>query len=394
MSPSLLKSVLFHLDPVYTQKILADMVSIRSIIGEEKKLAEYIYTELKKIGIEASIQEVEPGRPNVYARIKGKRPGKRLHLNGHMDTVPVCEGWSKDPFDPLIIDNRMYGLGSCDMKAGLACLLNVLRAFQKSGNDFGGELSFSAVVDEEAYSKGTLAALETDFAGCDAVLIPEAYPATRTTPTPLGITGKVLYNITVKGHASHAFLPHEGINAVEEAAKIIAALDRLNLREHPDFGRGNYSTIKIEGGYQIYSVVVPDRCRFEVNRMLVPGETSQMALEDMRKLVNSLDLRSEVDIELKPPVYESFKLERQQEIVQIFDEVYSEVMGRAPQYAYTSVITDASVFAGKANIPTLHLGPPMNNIHQPDEFVELNWLEPISRMYAMMAYRFLSDQEK
>ena len=116
-----------------------------------------------------------------------------------------------------------------------------------------------------------------------------------------------------------------------------------------------------------------------------------MALEDMRKLVNSLDLHSEVDIELKPPVYESFKLESQQEIVQIFDDVYSEVMGRAPQYAYTSVITDASVFAGKANIPTLHLGPPMNNIHQPDEYVELNWLEPISRMYAMMAYRFLSD---
>ena len=385
---SALNKILAELDPEYNQNILADMIRTPSVVGSEKAMAELVYAELKALGIECEMAEIEPGRPNVYARLRGSRPGKRLHFNGHMDTVPVCEGWTMNPFEPVVKDGRMYGLGSCDMKTGLACTLNMLRAFKRSGQDFAGEISFSAVIDEEAYSKGTRAVLETDFAQCDAVILGEAYPANAEKPTPLGITGKVLYDITVKGHAAHGFIPEEGINAIEEAARILTALDRLNMREHPDFGHGSFSTLKIEGGYKVYTVVVPDRCRFEVNRMLVPGETSQYALEDMRRLVKELDLRAEVDVQLKAPVYESYVMERSEPLVRLLDEVYQQVMGAAPQYTYASVITDASVFAGQGKLPCLHLGPPMTNIHQPDEYVLLDWLEPVSRMYAMLAYRF------
>ena len=56
---------------------------------------------------------------------------------------------------------------------------------------------------------------------------------------PLGLTGKVLYDINVKGKAAHGFRPHLGVNAVEDAAKIIANIDKLQLKEHPDFGTGN-----------------------------------------------------------------------------------------------------------------------------------------------------------
>ncbi|MEL7656717.1 MAG: peptidase dimerization domain-containing protein, partial [Bacillota bacterium] len=193
--------------------------------------------------------------------------------------------------------------------------------------DFAGEISFSAVVDEEAYSQGSRAVAKTDFAQCDAVVIAELFPADAQRPTPLGITGKVLYDITVKGRAAHGFLPHEGINAVEDAARIIAALDRLNLYDHPEYGKGNLCTLKIEGGYQIYTVVVPDRCRVEVNRLLVPGETSQSALQDMRHLVSSLNLASEVEVTLKAPVYESYVMDRDEPILQALDEVYPLVMG-------------------------------------------------------------------
>jgi len=386
-----MNDVLQHLDDDYNRRILADMIGIPSIVGNESKLAEYIHCELTNIGIENQMVEIEPGRPNVYARMPGSRPGKRLHFNGHMDTVPVCEGWTMDPFTPTILGNRMVGLGASDMKAGLACIINMLRSFKLSGADFAGEVSLSAVIDEEAYSKGTRAAMETDFAGCDAVVIAEGYSGEENHAIPLGITGKVLYEIIVKGKAAHGFFPDKGINAIEESARILSALDRLNMRTHPNFGKGSLCTLKIEGGYQIYTVVVPDRCCFEINRMLVPGESSQTALQGMHKLVQSLGLKAEVEIKLKPPVYESFIMERNEPILQILDEVYPLVSGDKPHYAYTSVITDANVITGEHGIPCLHLGPPMGNIHQPDEYVLLDWLEPVSRMYAMIAERFLSE---
>jgi acetylornithine deacetylase/succinyl-diaminopimelate desuccinylase family protein len=378
------------LDNEYTTRLLAEMIAVPSVVGQEGALAQAIHAELLSQGIDSWLEEVEPGRSNVVARIQGKRPGKRLHLNGHMDTVPVCEGWTKDPFKPLVQDGRMYGLGACDMKAGLACHLNVLRAFQRAGADFAGELSFSAVIDEEAYSKGARAMLESDFSSCDAVIISEPYLGDAGMPVPLGITGKILYDITVKGRAAHGFRPQMGINAVEEAARILTSLDELDMQAHPDFGKGNLCTLKIEGGYEVYSVVVPDRCRFELNRMLVPGETRESALGDMRCLVEHLNLRAEVEVALKPPAYESFVLQREEPILQAFHQVYSEVVGQPPHYTYSTSITDANVFSGEAGIPCLHIGPGRGNVHQPDEYVPLDTLPQTSQIIALTAVRFLS----
>lgn len=380
-----------NLDNAYTLRLLEEMIGINSIVGNERELAEYLRGELEALGMKCEMHEVEPGRPNVYARLKGDSPGRRLNFNGHTDTVPVCEGWETDPFTPIVREGRLYGLGACDMKAGIACVLTMLKAFAESEYPFKGELSFSGVIDEEAYSKGARAMLTTDLAGCDAIVLAEPYAGDESKPIPLGITGKILYDITMKGHAAHGFRPHLGVNAVEEAARIVASLDRLRMHEHPDFGRGNYCTLKIEGGYKVYSVVVPDHCRVEINRLLVPGETTVTAVEDMQELVRSLDLKAEVEIGLKPPKYEPFLMRRNESIVEVFHGVYQEVMGVQPLYAYSPGVTDANVF-GERNIPCLHLGPVRGNVHQPNEYVPLEWLEPLSKMYTLIAARFLGDE--
>ena len=384
--------LLSRLDPAYAQRLLEDMVRIDSVVGNEGELARYLYGQLDRLGLDAELHEVEPGRPNVYARLSGRGPGRRLHFNGHMDTVPVCEGWTTDPFTPVVKQGRLYGLGACDMKAGLACTLTLLKAFVESGHPFPGELSFSGVIDEEAYSKGARALLETDFAGCDAIIIGEPYAGDEQMPIPLGITGKVLYDITFLGHAAHGFRPEQGVNAVEEAARLLAALDELPMQEHPDFGRGNYCTLKIEGGYTIYAVVVPDRCRVEINRLLVPGETTDTAVADMEALVDSLGLAARVQVDVKPPRYEPFLVDRTDPLLEVFDRVYQEVVGAQPLYAYRRGVTDANVF-GERGIPCLHLGVPRGNVHQPDEFVPLDWLEPVCRMYALIAARFLAGDQ-
>jgi succinyl-diaminopimelate desuccinylase len=389
------EELISKLDSAYTQRLLEDMIRIDSIVGNEGELAEYLKDEVEALGLKTELDLVEPGRPNIYARLTGSRSGKRLNFNGHMDTVPVVDGWDTDPFTPVIKDGKIFGLGACDMKAGIACSLNVLRAFVKSDHSFNGELSFSGVIDEEAYGKGAKAMLKTDFAKVDAIVIPEPYPGDGVKPIPLGITGKILYDITVKGKAAHGFRPHLGINAIEELGVIIANLHKLNFRDHPDFGKGNYSTLKIEGGYQdVYSVVVPASARMEVNRLLVPGETAETALADMKRLVESLDLTAEVEIRTKPPQYEAFVLDKNEPIIRIFDYIYNQIMGYSPQYEYTSGITDANIFAGEANIPCLHLGPPQEVAHQKNEFVLLDELQPLSQMFTLIANQFLGDFDR
>lgn len=388
----MLEELLSKLDTAYTQRLLEDMIRINSIVGQEGDLAEFLKNEIEALGMNCEMDEVEPGRSNVYARL-GDKPGKRLNFNGHTDTVPVVEGWKIDPFNPLIKDGKLYGLGACDMKAGIACILNMVRAFVNSSYPFNGELSFSGVVDEEAYGKGAKAMLNTDFAKVDAILLAEPYPGDDSKPIPLGITGKILYDIKVKGKSAHSFRPHLGINAIEELGKIIANLDKLHFLEHPQFGVGNYSTLKIEGGYEVYSVVIPASARMEVNRLTVPGETAQTAIKDMQDLVDSLNLLAEVEITTKPPQYEAFIIDKNEPFVQVFHSVYTEVMGREPLYDYASGITDANIFAGEAGIPCLHLGPHQEVAHSKDEFVSLDWLPVLSKMYTLIAAKFLRDEK-
>jgi succinyl-diaminopimelate desuccinylase len=383
------EDLLSRLDDSYALRLLEEMVAIDSVVGREGELAEFLRGELEALGLEAELQEVEPGRPNVYARLRGESPGRRLNFDGHTDTVPVVEGWETDPFTPVKREGRLHGLGSCDMKAGIACVLNTLRAFAESGYGFNGELSFSGVVDEEAHGKGAKAMLETDYGKVDAIVLAEPYPGDESKPIPLGITGKILYDIHVRGKAAHGFRPHLGVNAVEEAGRILANLDGLSFLEHPDFGTGNYSTLKIDGGYEVYSVVIPARCRFEVNRLLVPGETVETATAAMERLVESLNLKAEVEVRIKPPRYEAFVMSRDEPIIRVFDGVYRDVMGREPLYEHAYGITDANIFAGEGGIPCLHLGPGRGGAHQKNEYVELEWLPPISRMYALIAARFL-----
>ncbi|UCC62916.1 MAG: ArgE/DapE family deacylase [Anaerolineae bacterium] len=385
------EDLLSKLDDAYVLRLLKEMISINSVVGNESDLAGYLRRELEALGMACQLEEVEPGRPNVYARMAGSGPGKRLNFNGHTDTVPVCQGWETDPFTPVAREGRLYGLGASDMKAGIACVLNTFRAFVTSGYPFQGELSFSGVVDEEAYSKGARAMLKTDLARCDAIVLAEPYPGDESKPIPLGITGKVLYEVTVKGRAAHGLRPHLGVNAIEEAARIIASLEGLHMRHHPDFGQGNTCTLKVEGGYEVYSVVVPDHCRFEVNRLLVPGETTTTAIQDMEELVESLDLRAEVEVGINPPQYEPFVMEEDEPILEVFHSVYRQVMGVDPAYEHSKGITDANIFAGERGIPCLHLGPQRGNVHRPNEYVPLEWLAPISRMYALIAARFLGS---
>jgi acetylornithine deacetylase/succinyl-diaminopimelate desuccinylase-like protein len=112
--------LLNELDQKYVLSKLEEMIKIPSVVGKEGEIADYLKQELESLGLKTETDTVRPNRPNIYARLKGKKSGKRIHFNGHTDTVPVVDGWDHDPYDPVIEGNKIYGLGSNDMKGGIA----------------------------------------------------------------------------------------------------------------------------------------------------------------------------------------------------------------------------------------------------------------------------------
>jgi len=386
----MIEDILGYLSDDYTIKLSEELIAIPSVVGDEEAVALYIKEKLESYGMRTELQYVADGRPNVYGVLDWGKSGKRLNYNAHTDTVPAGDDWDTDPFKAVIKDGKLYGRGACDMKTGIACSLNMIKAIADSGVELKGELSISGVVDQEATDIGAWAMMEDPrWRSLDGVVLTYSYCGDETKPIPLGLTGKLLYNVNVHGKAAHGFRPHLGINAVEDSAKIISNLDKLQLKTHPDFGKGTVCTLKTEGGYKKYSVVVPETARFEVNRLIVPGESIQYALDDMGLLVKSLELKSEVDVGVKPPKYEPYICSRDEPLMKTLDSVYRKVMGRAPLYEYAYGITNANIFQGEQGIPCIHIGPERGGAHQPNEHVKLEWLPPVSEMYARIAYEYL-----
>jgi acetylornithine deacetylase/succinyl-diaminopimelate desuccinylase-like protein len=111
----------------------------------------------------------------------------------------------------------------------------------------------------------------------------------------------------------------------------------------------------------------------------------------MEHLVDSLDLESKVDVGVKPPKYEPYICEKGEPLMQTLDKVYQTVMGKEPLYEYAYGITNANIFQGEQGIPCIHIGPQRGGAHQPNEHVKLEWLPPVSEMYARIALDYLSQ---
>jgi len=370
------------IDSTYLLDTLKKSIQINSITPVEEDLAAFFADEIRKLGIEPEWDVVAPGRPNVYAVADLGPSDEMLLLTGHLDTVDIAADWETDPFNPVEKDGKLYGLGSFDMKSGVVCCFAAFKALVEDHALKGklGKIAFAATVDEEGYGTGAEALLKSPLGKADGILLTEPFWGTKEMPVPLGLTGKVLYKLTVTGKMAHAFFPERGRNAIEDAGKIVAALNQLNLYEHPRFGCGNYSTLKIEGGYQEYAVVVPERCEVIITRLTVPGENRDSALADMHQLIDSLDLACDVEIETAPPFYEPYVIETNSRLAQSFSAAYQQQVGRPPDYKFTRCITDGNIYVGNANIPTITFGPRGGGAHECNEFVEIDSLTPVAQV--------------
>ncbi len=325
-------------------------------------------------GIDYEIVEGQTGHANVVARLRGNAPGKSMILNGHIDVVPPGEGWTVDPFGGDLIDGKLYGRGSCDMKSGVATMLLAMVALKRSGKQFDGEIIFQAVADEESGSLwGTRYLIEQGYcAGVDVAICTEP-TSLRVEP---GNRGLRWIDVEVIGAASHAGRPQLGINAVSAAAQLISAIDGIafsHQNEMFEIPSPSISVTTVSGGHTVN--VIPDRCEFSIDRRMLPGETEEHVLQEISTAFEPV-LESLPDIQVRmtsrPGYWDPYLLTTDEPVVEAIVAAYSQVTGELPVMSGKAACTDASHLYTMAGIPTVLFGPgDETKSHKPDECVPL-----------------------
>ena len=232
----------------------------------------------------------------------GRRPG--LVLSGHMDVVPAEEPeWESDPFTLTERGDRWIGRGTCDMKGFLAVAANL--ACAASGRRLRHPLALLFTYDEEVGTLGARRLVES----CPEA---RALPASVVIGEPTGLRvvrahkGHLTMRLTLHGRSAHSGYPHLGVNAIEPAGEVIAALARLRrelaaeggphaeLFPEVPFVPLNVGTVR--GGTAIN--VVPDRCTIELGVRALPGIDSQRLAERVEQAARAAAAPLTLDVEI------------------------------------------------------------------------------------------------
>ncbi len=353
----------------------------------EQEIAQRYGEMLGEVGCEVRLETVSPGRPNVVGSLKGSKPGPTVLLAGHLDTVGVT-GYD-DPFEARVTDGRIYGRGSCDMKAALAAFVEVGRLLHRGGCDFAGELLIAGIADEEDRMAGSAHWAQVgpvpDYAivGEPSSLV--VCPAHK---------GQLGMHIRTFGKAVHSSLRSQGVNAIEKMAEVIAAFstynDELTARTpHELVGHGTFSIGVINGG-EIMSTV-PDRCEIEVDRRMIPGETVDQVEAEYRAIIEPL---AEADpsfrYELDGPTMHAAPLDTKLDsaVVTAIGLQFESVTGRPAIIEAFTGSTDAPNFG----CPSVIFGPgSLAQAHSLDEFVSIDELVTATQVYLKTVQQLLAS---
>ncbi len=310
-------------DPEEAAALTAHLVSFRSYPGQEGDVQRAVAAWMRENGIEPEMQPTEDDRPNVIAYVRNG-DGPTFMLNGHVDTVLAAEGWECDPWQGKRDGDRFYGLGACDMKSGVAAGMLVTRALDQHRDAWHGTVIFTSVVDEEAYSIGAQSLVTMGMRADACVCLESAFEH-----PVLGAVGKVLVRADITGKAAHGSWPQAGINAAVEGAKLVARLDDLQLGRHPRL-TATQCVLGFHSGSEQYVITVPEKARFTINRHIVPGETGETVLAEMRKLADDLHSPARFEFAIDPPYYPPWEISPHHPFIQQFAEAYRAETGQAP----------------------------------------------------------------
>src|SRR5438874_3367621 len=370
-------------------RLLRDLVAINSVnptlvpgAPGEQQVADAIAIEMRRIGLDVTVEAAAPGRPNAVGVLEGRSKGRAMMFCGHTDTVGVA-GMS-DPFNPVERDGRLYGRGAQDMKAGVAAMIDAARVVAQRRLE-SGRLIIAAVVDEEHSSIGADALVRRWTA--DGAIVTE--------PTDLAIAiahkGFAWVEVDVLGKAAHGSRPTEGEDAILRMGRVLVRLEAVDreLQSRPPhalLGVGSLHASIIEGGRELSSY--PDHARLQMERRTLPAEAGAQALVEVESILADLrredpTFRASARAMFSRPAYE---LPADHELPQTLAVVVRDA-GRAPCTGGASFWTDAAVL-GHAGIPSVLFGPGGAGLHSTEEYVNIPDVMWCRDVLAELARRF------
>jgi acetylornithine deacetylase/succinyl-diaminopimelate desuccinylase-like protein len=296
-------------------KLVKQLVDIPSPEGEELECARFLHGRMQEAGIESHLQEVEEGRANVIAIVRGGGDEPTLMLNGHLDTSYTGDFWEDYPGlgipgpnhrpQSYEIGEGIYGLGANNMKGGVAAAFMALRALKRAGVKLRGHVMASGVVGES--EKAPVRGAMRDYQGrrYRGSGHGARYLITHWEPMDYVIIGEPSGLYVVNGQAGYLFVKivvwgksaylttrghrGSGISAIEEAAEVVRALTewgpRYTERHTFDTGMGVVEpavTIgAIDSGWPYAPSTVPGVCHLYINLRTTPALPGKQALAEL-----------------------------------------------------------------------------------------------------------------
>ena len=341
--------------------------------GRERGCAEHLASILKHNGFRTELVALDESRASVVAR-RGRAQEAPFVLTGHIDVVPLgTRAWARDPFGGEIVDGRLHGRGSSDMKSGVAAMVAAAVAeIDRVENDM--EVVLVITAGEETGCDGARAIVDAKRVDKAAALIvgePTANVAY------VGHKGALWLKAIAEGVTAHGSMPDKGDNAVYKAARAVGRLERFDFAHpgHPVLGKPTINVGTFHGGLNINSI--PDRATIEIDMRTVPGIDHAKLRRDIVAHMQE-DLRIETLIDL-PGVWTS----PQMPWVERVGRIVSEVTGEPAQIRTATYFSDASVLAPAIGAPpTLILGPGEPQLaHQTDEWCSVARIAQATTIY-------------
>jgi len=383
------------------------------------KIAQLLAGELKDLGVTPSVDYIpeatlkrrvspEVGlrgpRPNVHATLKGEKDGPRIVLNGHVDVVPAqTEGWSSDPFKPVIRNGMIFGRGAADMKGSDAAMVYSLKALVETGARFNGSITPTFTTDEEVGGyTGVNYLIDKNVITRDVDYCLSM--DSNIEAVNIASLGDTELLITVRGKAAHSGRGWIGTNAIEYAATLVERLKLLGrevakrkskIPTEPIYGNsrlrpGLYVTM-VKGGTK--GNIIPDSCEVLVDRRFIPEENREQVQREIGRVVKEFSRETGVKALVKPILgYDPMLTDPNHRLVRVVRKAARKVLKRDAPPRGTQGSTDMAAVS-RMGVPVAVLGTTRadSNIHGVDEHVRINDLVSVTKIFAHTYLELLSE---
>jgi acetylornithine deacetylase len=397
---------------------LQTLVQTPTLPGHEQKAQHFVADKLRALGLHVDVVSAEledlkhhpafcddgvpfHDRLNVVGRWHGtgrsmsKTQPRSLILNGHMDVVPTGNEalWSDSPWSGAIRDGKLFGRGSCDMKAGVTANIFAVQALQAMGFHPAADVLIESVIGEESGGVGTLATIVKQFKA-DAAIITEP---TRLHLCPVQ-SGALSFRVRVSGRAIHACMKPYGVSAIEKFYPVLQSVQELERQRHIEYRNPlyenpqniapiNFGTIRAGD----WPSTVPDELVVEGRFGVMPGESTSAAREAM---ATALARAAAADLWLAehPPElewfegqFESGQTPQDAPIVTMIAACHEQSFGRAPAVRGVTYGSDLRLFTNHGDTPAVLYGPgDVVNAHTVDEYVDLEEVVAATKVLALI----------